>query len=189
MSKFKEFLNEMENSEESFDSLKQQALDIIDSLSEEEIDELGSALVDLFFDVDQESQFNEEDYFEKEDVLDLIDMLIADDESLIYDVLDLLEFEDMEDDCELEYDSEIYEGVAKRFVNKKRGRRFVSKTKSELRKGLAQRKKDNRVNRMSRKQYYRKNKAKIAAYQKTRAAAIKSGKHTPKKRKGVVQKR
>jgi len=91
--------------------------------------------------------------------------------------------------AELEYyeeDDELEEGVSRRMKTKsfnRKNRKYMSKTKSNLRKEKAKRRKENRKSKAKRKRYYKINKKKISAYQKSRNTAIKKGKHKTKVRK------
>lgn len=84
---------------------------------------------------------------------------------------------------------DLSEGVSRRMskrrMNRKRNK-YYTKTRNQLRAGAAKRRKENRVKRPQRKRYYRVNKRKIASYQKSRAQAIKAGRHIKKRRLGDV---
>lgn len=82
----------------------------------------------------------------------------------------------------------LEEGVTRRMIVKnmnRKKRKFMAKTKADMRRTVAQRKKENRLNRAGRKRYYRANKQKIASYQATRKVAMSKGKHIKKLRKNA----
>jgi len=191
MGAFKKFLKENED-------VLQQIFDMLDELSDEEIDEFGYFLYSEFFDnVPPETSEDEEqeEEFDAEDVKEMIDALGPD----MYEaILDLLLPEDIETDTSTidaeEYhdvdpdEQEVQEGVSRKMktknINRKK-RKFMTKTKADLRRTKAQRKKEARQNMASRKRYYRANKMKIKSYQKSRAAFIKKGKHKVKLRRSA----
>lgn len=175
MGSFKTYLQENE------DKL-QQICDILDGLSEEEIDELGYVLYSEFFDADEE--FEEEDEFEIDDVKDMVQALGAE---FYDDILDLLEPEDLDLDDTEDLEN-VEEGVGRRMLTKnfnRKKRKFMATSKAQLRRTKVKRKQDARKTKAARKRYYRANKVKIAAYQKSRAAAIKKGKHKVKVRRAA----
>lgn len=69
-------------------------------------------------------------------------------------------------------------------VNRKK-RKFFTLSRADLIATKSQRKRDNILNRASRRSYYHANKTKIARYQASRADAINKGQHHTKLRKKV----
>lgn len=191
MGKFKDFLKEDNN-----DTL-QAIYDILDEMSEDEIDEFGYFLNSEFFDEDMDSDGNIIDPDDQEYTLDDIKSMIVDLGPEMYtDLLDMLQPEDInfndeddedEEDEEDEMDGgEMGEGVSRRLkVSKmnKKSRKFMALTKAQFRQSRALRLRKNRQTKAARKRYYRINKRKIASYQKSRSDAIKKGKHIVKIRR------
>lgn len=178
MVSFKTYLKENED-------LLAKIMDEIEELSDEELETFGEVLYYEFFD-DEETDVDDYDFFNKDDVIAMIKELGPEMYEDIYDMLEEIEDEEEEDDDDDDEDSEMDEGVTRRMLNKnfnRKKRKFMKNTKADLRKTKAARKKDARQSRADRKRYYRANKAKIAAYQKSRADAIKKGKHKVKKRR------
>ena len=182
------------------DSLFREIKNILEGLSEDEVDEFGAFLAVEFFDTPEEDI--EELYFDEEVVLEMIKELgdESEDESDKTDIysfiLDLLLPEDFENSKELEDDDieqeeyeevvEVTEGVSRvmkvKRLNRKK-RKFFQKSAATLRKERAKRVKKNRENRASRRAYTRVNKAKLKSYQKSRAKFMKKGKHFAKVRR------
>jgi hypothetical protein len=196
MGKFKDFLIEQEDNEEvvDLDALSSVELlkiinDELSQMDEEEISLFGYVLYNEFFDDEETAEDNYDD-FTLEDVQAMIAELGAE---FYADVADLLlPDEDSEDDTEDEYEDEDEDGinevvgrVMKRKNMNRKKRKFFKKTKAELRKGLAARRKANRLNKAKRKKYFRVNKKRIAMYKKSRATAIKKGRHIKKVRRGA----
>lgn len=85
-------------------------------------------------------------------------------------------------------EAELNEVMARRMKTKKmnkKKRKFMTKTKAELRKTASIRKRVNRKTSAKRKKSYRANKAKIKSYQASRAVAMKKGRHIVKVRRGA----
>jgi hypothetical protein len=170
MKKFSEFF-ESRDAEDILD----QILTIMDTMSEEDIDEFGTVLYSEFFDED------EEDFggvFTVDDVDTMIHELGPEAYDIILDLLDELEDEFDEDELE--------EGVSRRMqpgsYNRKK-RKYMSISRSQHRQTKAERRRKARQTKQTRKRYYRANKKKIAMYQKSRNDAIKKGKHKVKVRR------
>ena len=169
---------------------------ILDDLSEDEVDEFGAFLSVEFFETSEDEI--DELFFDVDNVIEMIKELGSEAESEdekeeIYSfILDLLLPEDFENskyldyDNELEYEEDMSEGVSRvmkaKNLNRKK-RKFFQKTAATLRKERAKRVKKNRENRASRRAYTRVNKAKLKAYQKSRATFMKKGKHFKKIRR------
>ena len=164
---------------------------ILDSMPEDEIDELGAFLSVEFFDITEDEI--EDEYFDKKVVINMIKELGEDSYEFILDLLLPEDFEssaDYTDDGnyeeETEEDLEMTEGVSRIMKAKNRNlkkRKFFKKSAATLRKERADRLKKNRINRAARKGYQRINKAKLQSYQKSRAKFMKKGKHFAKIRK------
>ena len=194
MGDFKKFLKENE------DTL-QQIYDILGDLSDEELNEFGEVLYNEFLDSDEE--FDEEDFYDIDDVKDMVKELSPESYDDILDLLEVEEFEGAgasfdgyeETDGKEYRSSDVYEGddsesvderVARIMKNKdrnKKKRKFQKKTVSQLRRGKSQRKVQARKDKPKKKKYFRKNKVKIKAYKASRSKAIKSGKHHVKIRR------
>ena len=173
MGSFKDFLNENE-------SLLQDIYAVLDELGLDEIAEFGEFLYNEFFDGDWD--YSDEESEDADFCIDEVKEMIAELGPDMYsDILDLLQPD------ELDLDDDLDEAVSRRMktsdMNKNK-RKYMNLSKSKYRQGKAERKKAARKNKAAAKRYYRANKKKIQAYQKSRSAAIKSGKHKVKVRKG-----
>ena len=185
-----------EEIEMSSDSLMIEIKNILDDLSEDEVDEFGAFLSVEFFETSEDDI--DELFFDVDNVIEMIKELGSEAESEdekeeIYSfILDLLLPEDFENskyldyDNEPEYEEDMSEGVSRvmkaKNLNRKK-RKFFQKSAATLRKERAKRVKKNRENRASRRAYTRVNKAKLKAYQKSRATFMKKGKHFKKIRR------
>lgn len=185
-----------EEIEMSSDSLMIEIKNILDGLSEDEVDEFGAFLSVEFFETPEEDI--DELFFDIDNVIEMIKELGSEAESEdekeeIYSfILDLLLPEDFENskyldyDNEPEYEEDMSEGVSRvmkaKNLNRKK-RKFFQKSAATLRKERAKRVKKNRENRASRRAYTRVNKAKLKAYQKSRATFMKKGRHFKKIRR------
>ncbi len=185
-----------EEIEMSSDSLMIEIKNILDGLSEDEVDEFGAFLSVEFFETPEEDI--DELFFDIDNVIEMVKELGSEAESEdekeeIYSfILDLLLPEDFENskyldyDNEPEYEEDMSEGVSRvmkaKNLNRKK-RKFFQKSAATLRKERAKRVKKNRENRASRRAYTRVNKAKLKAYQKSRATFMKKGKHFKKIRR------
>lgn len=164
---------------------------ILDNMSEDEIDELGAFLSVEFFDITEDEI--EDEYFDKKVVINMIKELGEDSYEFILDLLLPEDFEssaDYTDDGNYEEETEkdlgLEEGVSRIMKAKNRNlkkRKFFQKSAATLRKERADRLKKNRINRAARKGYQRINKAKLQSYQKSRARFMKKGKHFAKIRR------
>lgn len=185
-----------EEIEMSSEALMSEIKNILDGLSEDEVDELGAFLSVEFFETSEDDI--DELFFDVDNVIEMIKELGLESESedekvQIYSfILDLLLPEDFENSKCLDYDNEpecqeeISEGVSRVMKAKNRNmkkRKFFIKSAAALRKERAKRVKKNRENRASRRAYTRVNKAKLKAYQKSRATFMKKGKHFKKIRR------
>lgn len=169
MGSFKNFLKE-DSSADVLNAINHE----LSEMNDEEIDMLGAVLTDEFFD---ESDEYDEFMYSLEDVQHMIAELGAE----FYDyILELI------DDDAYSEKSELDEAVSRKMkqgsFNRKK-RLFMTKSKAELRKTAQQRKRKNREDRSSNRAYRRANKKKIQSYQKSRALAIKKGKHNVKLRR------
>ena len=166
MGSFRNYLFENED-------VKQQITDIINTLSEDELDEFGYVLFYEFFDNEE----TDEDNYESFDLDDVVEMLDALDNNVLDDVLDLLS-----DDFEM--DESVTVRMKTKSFNKKK-KKYMATSKAQLRRTKAARKKKARLTKGKKKRYYKANKAKISKYQKSRSKAIKSGKHVAKVRRNA----
>jgi hypothetical protein len=194
MGKFKDFLKESDEETIDLDTLSPEALlqVINDELADMNEDEIYAFAYVLYYEFFDEEESLEDDYtdFTIEDVQTMIAELGPD---YYIDILDLLLPDENEDgfdwdSIEMDDEGEANEAVGrimkrKNFNRKKR--KFFKKTKADLRKGLSARRKANRLNKAKRKKYFRVNKKRIQAYQKSRSTAIKKGRHMKKVRRGA----
>jgi len=166
MGKFKDYLGESD--------ILNQIYDILDTMSEDEIEEFGEYLFEEFFEGEpwSDEEGEEPDFC----ITEVKQMILELGEDFYEDVLDMLQPEELD----------LEEGVTRRMstsnMNRKK-RKFMSLSGTKLRQQKATRKKAARMNKAARKRYYKANKQKIAAYQKSRREAIKSGKHKVKLRR------
>ena len=187
----------LEGAEMDSTALYLEIKNILDVMSEDEIDEFGSFLAVEFFEepVDE----IEDVYFDIDNVLEMIDEL--GDEAYAF-ILDLLLPEDFTSSENLEHletdnyeevdihgtedDEDVNEGVGRvmkvKNLNKKK-RKFFAKSAAVLRKERAKRVKKNRITRATRKAYQRVNKVKLKAYMKSRDTFMKKGRHFTKIRR------
>ncbi len=187
MGKFKDFLSEQSEDDivVDLDTLSSVELlkiinDELSQMDEEEINLFGYVLYNEFFDDEETAEDDYED-FTLEDVQAMIAELGAE---FYADIADLLLPDEESDDEEEDIDEAVGRIMKRKNMNRKK-RKFFKKTKAELRKGLAARRKANRLNKAKRKKYFRVNKKRIAMYQKSRATAIKKGRHIKKVRRGA----
>lgn len=170
-------------------------VEILETMTEDEIDDFGFYLYTEFFASDDE---DEDDlaslYFTIDDVKSMIVELGEDFYQTIYDLLQPEDDEesDDEDDYEDEDDDEVFESVSRRMdvsnMNKS-PRKYMKLSLAKFRQLAQERKRKNRETKQYRKRYYRANRAKILAYMKSYRQAVKSGKHKPKKRLGAKPKK
>lgn len=174
---------------------------ILEGMSDDDIDEFGAFLSVEFFDTPEEDI--EDIYFDFDTVMKMISEFVSEygDDIEAYEIiLDLLLPEDFmssadytdDGNYEEEYeedlgiDENVNEGVSRvmkiKNLNRKK-RKFFTKSAASLRKERAKRIKKNRLNRADRKAYQRINKAKIKGYQKSRANFVKKGRHFKKIRR------
>lgn len=162
--------------------------DILNTMSEDEIDELGYYLILEFYDLTEEEMDELDDtYFDIDNVMEMIEDLGEDFYEYIMEMI-LPDDSEIDDDNEHYEDEEIEEGVSKvmkvKNINRKK-RKFFKKSLATLRQTKAERKRMARKNRASRRNYQRVNKVKIKNYQKSRSNFIKKGAHNVKiRRKG-----
>lgn len=202
MGNFKKFLQENED-------LRQQIFDLLDEMSDEEVDEFGLYLYDEFFEYDQEAD-DSEDYGDEDDEddgedgededfeiigIDEVKAIITELGAEFYEyILDELLPDDSEEDDtsdaeefhDVDPEEQVSEGVTRRMLTKninRKKRKFMKKSKARLRREAPKRKREMRKTRAKRKRYYRANKAKIKSYQKSRSTMISKGKHKVKLRR------
>ena len=192
MIKFKQFLNEEKENE-----AKKKIFEIVDAMTSDEKFEFGYWLQDTFFtdeegeDIDVDDIEDEFDivHFSTEFIKEMIDELpseiypdlLADLEETEEEYEDEEDYEDDED-----YESEMDESVSRimkvQNVNRKK-RKFMTKSKAQLRREVSKRKKENRLNMSKRRRYYKANKQKILNYQKSRKGFMEKGSHFKKLRR------
>ena len=201
---FREFLlrklNESDDQEVASNVTFDDIVEILETMTEDEINDFGFYLYAEFFASDDE----DEDelallYFTIDDVKAMIVELGEDFYQTIYDLLqpeddeegnDEDDYEDDED--EDEDDDEVFESVSRRMdvsnMNKS-PRKYMKLSWAKFRQLAQERKRKTRETKQYRKRYYRANRAKILAYMKSYRQAVKSGKHKPKKRLGAKPKK
>lgn len=175
MGKFKKYLNENEEKiSEIYSALEE--------LDENELDEFGYLLYSEFFDTDEEL---EEYAFDVDDIREMVAVLGPE----LYD--DILEFLAVEFEVNTDLatmDSEMQEAVSRRMkvnrMNRKK-RKFMSRSKAEMRRSKTKRRQEARKKKAARKRYYKANKTKLTAYNRSRRAALKKGKHITKIRRSA----
>lgn len=160
---------------------------LLDHMSDDEVDEFGAFLAVEFFDTPEEDI--EEVYFDINNVVEMIKELGEESYGFILELLlpDDFEASDDSDYTEIEYDlGDLEEAVGRVLktsnINRKK-RKFFKKTAAVLRREKAARMKQNRLTKASRKAYRRVNAAKLKAYQKSRKTFIKKGAHKVKIRR------
>lgn len=176
--------------------------DLLDSLSEDDLDYLGLLLFlyfdetysdDDWLDDDVDYSFTTRDiiglvYSVGTDALDAIDFILnyeLDPTSDTEDELDIQVLFDKLDDFLEDSETLSEAGISKRMkiTDMNKALKYMTTTKAKLRATAAERRKENRKNRQKNRRNYRVNKRKIAMYQKSRRDAIKKGKHQVKKRR------
>ena len=160
---------------------------LLDHMSDDEIDEFGAFLAVEFFDTPEEDI--EEVYFDINNVIEMIKELGEESYGFILELLLPDDFEASNDSgyTEVEYNLEDLEEAVGRVlkttnINRKK-RKFFKKSAAVLRREKAARMKQNRLTKASRKAYRRVNAAKLKAYQKSRKTFIKKGAHKVKIRR------
>lgn len=199
---------QIDDIDEILDSLVSVVMEIFNG-TPSQIHEYCQKLLEAYPDLYDECAEN--DFFTKEDLIEIIIDLLEEgedeedildemgapdtdnqyDETLFDTVLNYLALSgfnlnqdvyDVEDE-----DEEVNEaGIKPRFTtgqyNRKR-RKFMKKSISNLRRTKVQRKQDNRKNRTVRRRYYRQNKQKIKRYMQQYRKAVNTGKHKVKIRR------
>ncbi len=160
---------------------------LLDHMSDDEVDEFGAFLAVEFFDTPEEDI--EEVYFDINNVVEMIKELGEESYGFILELLLPDDFEASNDSgyTEVEYNLEDLEEAVGRVlkttnINRKK-RKFFKKSAAVLRREKAARMKQNRLTKASRKAYRRVNTAKLKAYQKSRKTFIKKGAHKVKIRR------
>lgn len=172
--------------------------ELLDSLSEDDLDYLGLLLYfyfdeaysdDDWLDDDVDYSFTTRDiiglvYSAGTDALDAIDFILNY-ESDVEDELDIQVLFDKLDDYLEDSETLSEAGISKRMkiTNMNKALKYMTNTKAKLRATAGERRKKNRKNRQKNRKNYRINKRKLVMYQKSRRAAIKKGKHQVKKRR------
>lgn len=160
---------------------------LLDHMSDDEVDEFGAFLAVEFFDTPEEDI--EDVYFDINNVTEMIKELGEESYGFVLELLLPDDFEASDDSnyTEVEYDlGDLEEAVGRVLktanINRKK-RKFFKKTAAVLRREKASRMKKNRITKASRKAYRRVNAAKLKAYQKSRKTFIKKGAHKVKIRR------
>lgn len=194
--KFSEWIRESEEIDELSPERRRELDDLFLELTDEEIDHLGQIMFVYFSDFEDFEDFDEFEIFSDDAEFDLDDLnaminAIGSDSYNAIATIISSESENPEDifneiDSIIEVDYEISEALISRRMkvgNMNKSRKFMATTKAKLRATAANRRVQLRKTRHKRKAKYRKNKHRIKAYAKSRAAAIKSGKHIVKRRR------
>ena len=198
--KFSEFIRESEEIDELSPERRKELDELFLELTDEEIDHLGQIMFAYFSeddedDEDEDDEDDEDEYLEAEfDVDDLnamIDAIGSDSYVVINSILnseaETLEdiFDEIDSIIDVDLTESLLEAIAKRMKvrDMNRARKFMAVTKAKLRASKAVRRVQLRKTKHKRRAMYRKNKRRIKAYQKSRADAIKRGKHIVKRRR------
>lgn len=145
-----------------------------------EIDDFGNYLYDeylyddaLEYGVDDGSDEPETGDYELIDVAEIIELISDMDSEMLEIIYD-----------DLTYDQEdITEKVMRKIHINKNRRKFMTKTRTDLRKEQTVRRRENRMSKQERRAYYKKNRANILAYSRDYYVKNKAGKHFKKVRK------
>lgn len=189
--KFSEYLRESELEYDDLSPERRQELDeLFMELADEEIDYLGQILFSYFSDEDDDDEYPEAE-FDVDDLNSLINAIGSDSYAAIDTILnseaETLEdiFDEIDSIIGVDLTESILEAIAKRMKvrDMNKSRKFMAVTKAKLRATKANRRVQLRKTKHKRRAAYRKNKRRIKAYQKSRADAIKSGKHIVKRRR------
>ena len=154
----------------------------LDTLDDEEIDELGVYLTTTFLDYEYPEGIEdgeEEEPFDREELTRIVKLLCKE-----YQFIGFLKgiIHDGVPEAQERLEESPARVMKAKSMNKKK-RKFMTKSASQLRRETSSRKRDANKNRAKKKRYYKANKTKIASYQKSRTNAIKKGKHQTKKRR------
>lgn len=189
---FSEFIRESEEIDELSPERRKELDELFLELTDEEIDHLGQIMFAYFSDFEdfEETEIaTDEAEFDLDDLNAMINAIGSDSYSAIATIISS-ESESLEDifneiDSIIEIDYEVSEAISKRMKvgNMNKSRKFMALTKAKLRATAANRRVQLRKTKHKRRAKYRKNKHRIKAYAKSRAAAIKSGKHIVKRRR------
>lgn len=188
-------LNESDDQEVSSNVTFDDIVEILETMTEDEINDFGFYLYIEFFASDDEDEDELASlYFTIDDVKAMIVELGEDFYQTIYDLLQPEDDEESDDEDydEDEDDDEVFESVSRRMdvsnMNKS-PRKYMKLSMAKFRQLAQIRKRKYRETKQYRKRYYRANRAKILAYMKSYRQAVKSGKHKPKKRLGAKPKK
>ena len=187
--KFSEWIRESEEIDELSPERRKELDDLFLELSDDEIDHLGQIMF-AYFSEDEDFEDCSDETFDLDDLNAMVNAIGSDSYNAIAVIISS-ESESLEDifseiDSIIEVDYEVSEAlISKRMKvsNMNRARVFMATTKAKLRATKANRRVQLRKTKHKRKAMYRKNKHRIKAYAKSRAAAIKSGKHIVKRRR------
>lgn len=153
----------------------------LSSMDKYEIDDFGNYIYDeyiyddaLDYEVADDSDDTDTGEYELIDVAEIIDIIADMDDEMLQMIYDDLTYEQEE---------EITEKVTRKIHINKNRRKFMTKSRTDLRKEQTVRRRENRMSKQERKQYYKKNRANILAYSRDYYLKNKSGKHFKKVRK------
>lgn len=171
------------------EGVKENIITILNTMTDDEIQEFGEWLYDDFLGyADEESEEEieleeSEDRITKEEIIELLGEFSMDELQFILDMLGDVEEEEDSEDYHDHNNPNIEEGVSRRMAAKDRNlrrRKKFQNSKADMRRTKVARKKAARMEKASRKKYYRANKVKKKAYNKSYRAAVASGKHKKK---------
>lgn len=187
--KFSEWMRESEEIDELSPERRSELDELFSELEDDEIDYLGQILFAYFSDHEDFEDFSDETEFNLDDLNAMVNAIGSDSYNAIATIISS-ESESLEDifneiDSIIEVDYDVSEAIAKRMKvgNMNKSREFMEITKAKLRATAANRRVQLRKTKHKRRANYRKNKRRIKAYAKSRADAIKSGKHIVKHRR------
>lgn len=194
--RFSEFMSESEEIDELSPERRKELDELFLELTDEEIDHLGQIMFAYFSDEDEDDEDDDEEYpeaeFNVDDLNAMIDAIGSDSYNVIATIIssESETLEDIFDEIDSIIDVDLTESLLEALVSKRmkvgnmnRTRVFMKVTRAKLRATKANRRVQLRKTKHKRKAKYRKNKHRIKAYAKSRAAAIKSGKHIVKRRR------
>ncbi len=173
---FKKFLLE---------GVKESIIIELNELTAAELQEFGEWLYVEFF---EEGEYEEGDGAEepitKEEIIELLGEMSAEDLDYIYDMI--ADTEESEEDSHTDDNKNIEEGISRRMKAKNRNkkkRKFMGISKADMRRTKVARKKEARKTKVKRHREYMATRVKKLAYSKSRNAAIKKGSHKVKLRR------
>lgn len=153
----------------------------LSSMDKYEVDDFGNYLYDeyvyddaLEYDVADDTEIGDDtEKYELIDIDEIMDIISDMDSEMLSMIYDDLTYED----------EDITEKVTRKLHINKNRRKFMTKTRTDLRKEQTVRRRENRMSKQERRAYYKKNRANILAYSRDYYLKNKAGKHFKKIRK------